>query len=117
MNEKGNMDVAILTPSYGQLPGSYLDCFHKVLFNALACQIHLIKPDGVSCVTQARNICMQKLLMEEEEHKRKFDYVFWIDSDIIYSSWQWETLIFNLRCDNHDALSGVYFTKRTNKQK
>jgi glycosyltransferase involved in cell wall biosynthesis len=106
------MNIAIITPAYGELPGSYLDCFINLMANAPNYGVYLIKPENHSNVTQARNICVQKVHMLENQIEQKIDYLFWVDSDIVYEPNIFERLMLKIRTEDYDALSGVYFTKR-----
>lgn len=105
------MNVAILSPVYGLYFQKYIFSIFSLLSNSEKINFKFISPAGSSNITSARNSTIYELLILEEEHKFKFDYLLFIDSDIIFTNDDFLKLLKSINNDNVGVVSGVYFSK------
>ena len=101
--------IAIITPVYFDYPQLFVASLLACITNAKHFNIEfgLVSPCGCSNITQARNISIQDLFIQELKNKAKFDYLMFIDSDIQFSI---ENILQLLKRDK-DVVSGIYFAK------
>jgi len=101
--------IAIITPIYSDFPQPWVtsvyDCMSRS--NTLGMQFGIISPCGSSNITSGRNSCIQQVYMHEEEKKTKYDYLMWIDADIIFT---FENIV-KLLSHKKDVTCGIYFAK------
>jgi len=102
--------IAIITPVYGAYEQAYISSLILCLSKPLAdISFSLVSPCGSSNITAARNVCIQDVFIQEEAFKKKFDYLLFIDSDIIFTYEDIQKLLGHKK----DIIAGLYFAKGT----
>lgn len=91
--------------------GKFLECWTQLLAWCLDNNIKPILSRSQSCnIYYVRNMCLGADVMRGKDQKPfngelNYDYIMWIDSDIIFTPDQFETLLKH----DKDIVSGVYF--------
>ncbi len=102
-----SMKVMFATPCYiSAVTMNYVTSMFSLALDCrqvgLDCILHM---HSESLITRGRNVIVLKFLAEQQ-----FTHLFWIDSDIVFSS----AAVFRLLQADRDVVAGVYPIKRTN---
>ena len=102
-------NIAIITPIYADYPQAWVSCIFDCMARASSVGIKfgIVSPCGNSNITSARNLCIQQVYCHEQENKAKYDYLMWIDSDIVFKL---ENIV-RLLSHKKDIICGLYFAK------
>lgn len=102
-----SVNVMFATPCY--ISAVSMNYVTSIFSLAVACQRigmrSILHMHSESLVTRGRNMIVLKFLSEE-----KFTHLFWIDSDIVFSS----DMVFRLLRADRDVVAGVYPLKSMN---
>jgi len=102
------LKVAIITPVYGSYEQAFINCLMLCLSRPNTnIGFSLVSLCGNSNVTAARNLSIQEVFIQEEAVKYKFDYLLFIDSDVIFAFEDIQKLLAYQK----DVIAGTYFAK------
>ncbi|MDO8427848.1 MAG: hypothetical protein Q7S92_01415 [Candidatus Diapherotrites archaeon] len=107
----GGKTVQVCVPLYGYIPAPSVAC----MISCMAELSTFFSKFGVLTYTNtylhlARTELAKKALANNQE--TQFDYVFWLDSDIVFSFSQVKQLYETAISSKADLISGVYYTKQ-----
>lgn len=99
--------IAFLIPAYGVIQ---LEAWQSHI-NLLLNWHHFCQPGFFTASSCYLHECRNRLveMWKEADDKEKFDYVFWIDSDMKFAARDVAFLLDELKDGNYDIASGLYY--------
>lgn len=106
-------NLAICIPSGRFVDFGFFKSFTSTIADVLYSWNSAIFTVSSPYIQENRNELARKALMFEEKSGMKFDYVLWLDTDMVYAFPQIQKLISHLE-NGHDFVSGLYFNPHEN---